>query len=443
MHQLPNNFEAEQGVLGAILYEPRNMSLVADKLVPDDFYAARFRHPEIYQAMTSLYAQERELVAAAVLERLKREDITYIDDRPAAHYLDDLWTIALEHGPQVKEHADIVLNTAILRRLYKFLGDAAAALSREENGITALEKMQALLSQVNEGLDTTDLIPLSEVMRLFLNDLDTRQRERGKIVGIPTGFDELDGLLGGLQKQELIVVGGSPGEGKTSLLLNIVYDLLISQQLSIAFFSLEMGYVDLARRLVSMDTQIDSQLLRARFLEDEHWNKVVHSATDALSSNRIFIDDSGDLTLASMHTKLQRHKMRHGLDLIVLDYLQLMQFDGGGDAKRYQNEVQELSRISRGLKKLAKSFNVPVLALASLNRAKDARADPRPRLSDLRGSGSIESDADVVMFISRSRMGSSLINIEKHRNGPLGDVTLRFDASLTRFYNMDEETTNA
>lgn len=437
---LPQDFDAEQGVLGSVLYMPHLFSIVADSLRPDDFYFHSYRHPEIWQAMKTLSTQDIEIDILTVVEQLKHENITEINDAPVHRYLQHLWDDALYNGPNIEQYADFVLNAAIKRRIFKAVQDMAAIVATEEDAQIALEKAGALLANINEGIESSDLRPLSEVMQRFIGDLDARQRERGKLVGIPTGFDDLDILLGGLQKQELLVLGGRPGEGKTSLLLTIIYNLLTRFAYSIAFFSLEMGEVDLARRLVSMDTHIDSQNLRTRWLEDDQWDKVVDSVSNALANNQVFIDESGDLSIASMRTRLQRHKAKHGLDLIVVDYLQLMQSEDEG--KRPEPEVVQLSKISRGLKKLAKHFDVPLLALASLNRASESRADKRPVLSDLRGSGSIEFDADVVMFISRARerTGYSIINVEKHRNGPIGDVTLRFDPKLTRFYNDDTET---
>lgn len=440
---LPNSFEAEQGVLASLIYEPYLLPRVADKIKPEDFYYQSFRHPDIFEAIRHLYYQEIEIDTATLYEQLKQRGITEVYDRDILRYLSDLWQMALEHGPSLEDDTAILLNLATKRHEYEFLDKAKHVLQEEHDAQKALVLLQALLSSINECLQESDLTPLSRIMDDFLADLDSRNREHGKLTGIPTGLDDLDFLLGGMQRGEMIVLGGQSGEGKTSLALNFLYYLITQLSLYVAMFSLEMPKIDLARRLVSMDSGIDSQLMRTRQLEPGHWDGIIRSATDRLYKDRIFIDDSGDLTPSSMRVKLDRFKARHGLDFIIVDYLQLMQNDD--EDKSRETEAQQLSKISRGLKKLAKHYNVPLLALVSLNRASEARADKRPQLSDIRGSGSIGFDADVVMFImrSRERAGYSLVNIEKHRNGPIGDVTLKFNPTLTRFSNaddMEEET---
>lgn len=440
-NQLPNNKHAEQGVLAAILYQPRLISQVADKLKPDDFYYDSLRHKDIYQGMLHLYHQEIEIDTATILAELERAKITEIDGLNALSYISSLWNKGQEL-PSIVDDSAIVTNCATLRRLYGFIGQAGEVLRDETSAQKALEKVQGLLSSINEEVQSSDLTPLSRVMDAFLADLDTRKIRKGELTGIDTGFDDLNSKLGGLQKGDFYVLGGLPGSGKTSLMLNFLYHILLYFNLYVAVFSIEMTDIDLARRLISMDTRIDSQLLRARWLEDDQIAKVVQSSTDTLYNDHVFIDDSGDLTINAMQTKLDRFKAQHGLDLVIVDYLQLMQSD---DERSRENEVAQLSKISRGLKKIAKRFNVPVLALASLNRDSSKRANKRHQLSDLRGCGSIEFDSDVVMFIAQSeeRAGYSIVNIEKHRNGPVGDVWLRFNPTLTKFESVDEEEVQA
>jgi replicative DNA helicase len=442
--ELPNNLAAEQGVLGSILYTPSLISEVASLLTPTDFYSESRRHPAIWKAMLSLYRQEIGIDTATMLEQLQKDGITEIYSSNVLTYIHYLWDKAREEMPSVREDARIVKNASLLRRLTAFLAGASEVIAQADDAEAAQAKLQALLDQVNDGTSHTDLKPLREVMMAFLEDLDVRQQRQGKMTGIPTGLADLDALLGGMQRKEFLVLGGLPGEGKTSLMLNFVHHLL-SLDYRVAVFSLEMGDIDLARRLVSINTGIDSQIMRNRILSDQLTDRVVAAATDTLASDHIFIDESGDLTLAKMRVKLDRFRALHGgLDLIVVDYLQMMQSDeeenGGG--RYHEHEAVTLSKISRGLKKLAKHYDVPVLALASLNRASVSRADKRPQLSDLRGSGSIEFDADVVMFImrQRERQGYSLLIVEKHRNGPQGEVTLKFNPNLTKF-STDDMTT--
>ena len=432
-YQLPNSFTAEQGVLGGILYMPGRMSFIADSLTPDDFYYDSHRHRDIFAAMRSLYGANVQIDVVTVLDRLERMGITEIKNSRALVYLQELFDLAMYTGDDLTEHAKIVRNTARKREQYAFLGKAAEIIAKEPDAEKSLEQVQTLLSEMAVGQNESDLEPLASIMIELLESLDTGTREQGKITGLATGLDELDAKLAGLQKQQLYVLGGLAGQGKTSLALNIVYDLAVRQQKYAAVFSLEMSKLDLAGRLLSMDTGIDSQLIRAKLLEDDQWDKVIYSATEALASQHVFIDESGDVTITTMRTKVQRFRAQHGLDLIVVDYLQLMQFEE--EDGKYINEVRELSKISRGLKKMAKYFNVPVLAVASLSRA--ATGHVRPQLSDLRGSGSIEYDSDVVMFIGHDpeQDGRTWVNIAKHRNGPVGEINLRFDASITRFYD--------
>lgn len=443
--QLPNSFEAEQGVLASLIYAPYLISQIADKLKPEDFYFHSYRHPELYEAMRHLYYQEIEIDTATLQEQLKQKSITEIHGTNALSYIADLWQQGLERGPSLFDDMKIMLNLATKRKEIEFLEKAKHLIEKEPDAQKVLILMQALLTSINENLETSDLKPLSAIMDDFMIDLGNKSDGNGKITGIPTGLDDLDVLLGGLQRGEMIVLGGQSGEGKTSLALNFLYHLIIKLQLHVAMFSLEMPELDLARRLISMDTGIDSQLIRTRMLQDWQWEKIGLSALGTLYKDHVFIDDSGDLTPASMRSKLDRYKARHGLDLVIVDYLQLMQGDDEDTGKYHETETQQLSKISRGLKKIAKLYDVPVLTLVSLNRASKSRADKRPQLSDIRGSGSIGFDADVVMFImrSRERTGYSLVNVEKHRNGPIGDVILKFNPTLTRFSNaddMEEET---
>ncbi len=436
---LPQNILAEQGVLGAIQYAPSCIALIADRLKDSDFQGIAYRHPEIWQAMKWLYDHEQTIDLVALVARLKVLGVDEIRNKPPTVYLGDLWRLAMENGTDVEQDAQFVKNASLRRQMNRVLEKMAVIIRQEEDAELALEQCEALLYAIGSGIEQDDLTPLTAVMEEFLLDLDTRHREHGKLTGVSTGLDDLDFLLGGLQKQEMIVLGGQPGEGKTSLLLNILYHSILVEQKHVAFFSLEMSRKDLARRLVSMDTGINSQYLRTRILRDEQWEAVIDAATSEkrLASAHTFIDESGDLTPSTMRTKMRRHESRYGkLDLIVIDYLQLMQGDEEPE-NRHETETQELSRISRALKKLAKSFDVPVLVVVSLRKTSDGK---RPELADVRGSGAIAFDSDVAMFImrSREREGYSIVNIEKHRNGPTGDITLKFDATLTRFSSVEE-----
>ena len=427
---LPHSKDAEQGVLGSLIIDPEAIVEIIDTLSPDDFY--REAHRDIYRAIRRLYHNRQPADFITLCDELAHT--AQLEHVGGASYITSLVNYVPTAG-NIASYAEMVQKKALCRRLVHAAGKIAAAAYEESD--TALELAEQLIYEVSTGTVSSDLVSLSTIIGRYIDRLDIRQRQYGRLVGISTGFDDLDILLGGMQPSELIILGGRPGTGKTSLALNIVYNAVFRQECNVAVFSLEMSHDDLARRLVSMETGIDSQQLRTRMLKSEEW-ELVASAVSTLSDNHCYIDESGDLSIASIRSKARRHKTKHGLDLVIVDYLQLMHADM--EEKRESNRVQEIGKISRGLKQLAKELDVPVLALASLNRAVEGRGDARPRLSDLRESGSIESDADVVLFISimQGVAAESLVNIAKHRNGPVGDVYLCFDAKLTKFRSVNE-----
>jgi replicative DNA helicase len=275
-----------------------------------------------------------------------------------------------------------------------------------------------------------------------MNKLEQLHERRGTIVGVPTGFTDLDRITGGLQKSDLIILAARPAIGKTSLALSLAHNAAMKYQQSIAVFSLEMSKEQLVQRFLSMDAGIDQQRLRTGWIEDDEWDRIIYSM-GPLSEANIWIDDTAGISTVEMRSKARRLQARHGIDMIIVDYLQLMQSSVGG--KRNENRVQEISEISRNLKGLARELNVPVLALAQLSRAVESRQSKVPQLSDLRESGSIEQDSDIVMFIYRDdvynpdseRKNIADIIIAKHRNGPVGEVSLYFQASQTRFRDLE------
>lgn len=437
---LPFAIESEQIVLGTLVMEPERLLDVFSTLKPADFY--RRQHQAIYAAICMLYnrnSQPPDFVALTdFLERRGR-----LESVGGSFYLTDIGTYATGFSA-FDYHVEQIRQKAVYRSLIA-AGTNIVAMGYEQKS-DALELAEQALYQISQGRDVADLVSGSQVMAEYINLLDARNQQvnEGKPIGIATGFTDIDQLMGGLQPGELYVLGGRPGQGKTSFLLNIVLNLIERGQSGIAIYSLEMSRNDLAGRLVSMKTNIDSQQLRVRALTQREWASVIE-ATDALSNDNWFVDESGKLSMAAMRHKCRRHKMQHGLDLVIVDYLQLMEGEETANKRQY-NRVQEVGEVSRGLKQLSKDLNVPVLAAASLNRAAEGRSNKRPQLSDLRESGSIESDADVVMFISRdeSKKNQSVIEVAKHRNGPVGEVSLEFDAAHTRFKDLaysPEETT--
>jgi len=321
-------------------------------------------------------------------------------------------------------------------------GQIAAIAYEEGDADIALDKAEQLIFNISQRHARSDFAHMRDVLAEYMNKLDQLHERRGTIVGVPTGFTDLDRITGGLQKSDLIVLAARPGIGKSSLALSLAHNTALKYHNSIAVFSLEMSKDQLAQRLLSMDARIDQQRLRTGIIEEDEWDRIVY-AMDTLSESNIWIDDTAGISTMEMRSKARRLQAEHGIDLIIVDYLQLMQATIGG--KRNENRVQEISEISRSLKGLARELNVPVLALAQLSRAVESRQSKVPQLSDLRESGSIEQDSDIVMFIYRDdlynqeseRKNIADIIIAKHRNGPVGEISLYFQANQTRFRDLE------
>lgn len=433
---LPFSIEAEMAILGSLMGDPNLFPFVQDKLTPEMFY--RTNHQIIYSALRRLYASDEVTDFVALGELLKRKN--KLEKIGGEFYLTELLTCEVPTG-RAEYYASLIQKKYVFRQLAKAAADiAATALEEKDN---ALELAEQAIYRIAESTATTDLMSGSGVWMEYINKLDERDRKAktGGVVGIPTEFRDLDNLLGGLQPQELYVLGGRPGEGKTSLLLNIVLNLILRGLSGLAIFSLEMSRYDLTNRLVSMLTGIDSQFLRTRSLSHSEWDQI-REAGDKLDNERWFVDESGSLSIPAIRTKCRRQKAQHGLDLVIVDYLQLMEAEELSNGRKQYNRTQEVAEISRGLKQLAKDLNVPVIAAAQLNRAVEQRKFKRPQLSDLREGGSIEADADLVMFITRCKNPGmeqySIVDIAKHRNGPVGEVVLYFDAPRTKFRDIEQ-----
>ena len=408
---LPQNIEAECGVLGSIIIDPEAIVQVSDFLHADDFY--RDAHNTIYEVILQLYEEHEPADFITICDELERRN--KLEEVGGASYITSLINQVPTSG-NVEFYARIVERTAILRRLIHAAGQIAAIAYEEGDADIALDKAEQLIFNISQRHARSDFTHMREVLAEYMNKLDQLHEHRGTIVGVPTGFTDLDRLTGGLQKSDLIVLAARPGIGKSSLALSLAHNTALKYRNSIAVFSLEMSKDQLAQRLLSMDARIDQQRLRTGIIEEDEWDRIVY-AMDTLSE--------------------------HGIDLIIVDYLQLMQATIGG--RRNENRVQEISEISRSLKGLARELNVPVLALAQLSRAVESRQSKVPQLSDLRESGSIEQDSDIVMFIYRDdlynqeseRKNIADIIIAKHRNGPVGEISLYFQASQTRFRDLE------
>ena len=435
---LPQNIEAECGVLGSIIIDPEAIVQVAEFLFPDDFY--RDAHRTIYEVIIQLYEQREAADFITICDELERRN--KLEDVGGASYITSLINLVPTSG-NVEYYGRIVERNAILRRLIEAAGQIAAVAYQEEDADVALDKAEQLIFNISQRHARSDFTLLRDILSAYMNKLDQLHERRGTIVGVPTGFTDLDHLTGGLQKSDLIILAARPAIGKTSLALTMAHNTAIKHQRSVAIFSLEMSKEQLVQRLLSMDAAIDQQRLRTGWIEDDEWERIVY-AMGTLSEANIWIDDTAGISTVEMRSKARRLHAERNIDLIIVDYLQLMQ-SMSGSGKRNENRVQEISEISRNLKSLARELNVPVLALAQLSRAVESRQSKVPQLSDLRESGSIEQDSDIVMFIYRDdvynpeteRKNIADIIVAKHRNGPVGTISLYFQASQTRFHDLE------
>lgn len=434
----PQNLEAETSLLGAILIDQEAIIRVADIVHADDFYVQA--HQLIYTGMVDLYEARSPIDLLTLASKL--EDNDALAKVGGSAYLTGL-VDSVPTASNAAHYAGIVSHKATLRRLIQAsnkIADLGHNESEELDGI--LDKAEQTLFEVSQKHLKQNFIAISSVLAESFDRLDELHRDKKKFRGLPTGFRELDGKLAGLQKSDLIILAARPAMGKTTLALNIAQNVAIQQGVPVGVFSLEMSKEQLIDRLLSGESGIDSWKLRTGNLEDEDFPKINH-AMAVLSDAPIYIDDSSMTNVMEMRTKARRLQSEHDLGLIVIDYLQLMSGRGG---KSSENRTQEVSEISRSLKGLARELNVPVIALSQLSRSVESRNPQIPQLSDLRESGSIEQDADVVMFIYRDdyynpdtseRPNTADVLIAKHRHGPTGTAELYFERETLQFKNLD------
>ncbi len=386
---LPQNIEAECGVLGSIIIDPEAIVQISDFLRSDDFY--RDAHRTIFEVIVQLYEEREPADFITICDELERRN--QLEEVGGASYITSLINQVPTSG-NVEYYGRIVERSAILRRLIHAAGQIAAVAYESSDADAALEKAEQLIFAISQRHARSDFTHLREILADYMEKLDQLHERRGSIVGVPTGFTDLDRLTGGLQKSDLIVLAARPGLGKTSLALSLAHNSTVKYQRSVAIFSLEMSKEQLAQRLLSMDASIDQQRLRTGWIEDDEWERIV-IARDKLEETNIWIDDTASITTTELRSKARRLHAEYGIDLIIIDYLQLMQATIGG--RRNENRVMEISEISRSLKALARELNLPVLALAQLSRAVESRQSKVPQLSDLRESGCITGDTLIYL----------------------------------------------
>jgi len=430
----PHSREAEEAVLGAVLIYPETYFDLSQKIKSEDFYI--IRNQWIWEAFTTLIERRNQIDLVTVGQTLKEKN--RLEEIGGDSYLTSL----INQTPtslHAQAYAEIVEENSMRRRMLSAANlMAKQAFDRSKNMNSLIDEAEKAVFGLSERRITNDLQPIQTVLSDYYTRFDQLSQMTDEILGVPTGFIDIDRLLGGLQKSDLLIIAGRPGMGKTGFMLSVAKNAAQNYKKHVAVFSLEMANEQLVQRLIAQETGIDTQRLRSGKLHDDEWNKFNESIA-ILGDTHIWLDDTPAITPLSLRTKCRRLHMEHQLDLIIVDYLQLM----SGDL-RTDNRVQEVSYISRNLKVLARELNVPVLVGAQLSRAVEQRADKRPVLSDLRESGSLEQDADIVMFIHRPdamepdspRHNIAEIIVAKHRNGPTHTgIELVFLNNLARFDN--------
>lgn len=431
----PHNNEAEQSVIGAIFLEPLALITAAEVLVPEDFY--RFAHQKIFNTMMTLSDKGQAIDVVTVTEELaaKKE----LEDVGGISYLTEIAN-SVPTAANIVHYAKIVEEKALLRRLIR------VATTIVEDGYTREDEVEALLSEAEKSMmevsnrkNAGDFKHIKDVLVETYDNIELLHTQQGEVTGISSGFTDLDKLTAGFQRNDLIIVAARPSVGKTAFALNVAQNAATSGE-NVAIFSLEMGADQLVMRMLCAEGNIDAQVMRTGSLQAEDWRKLT-MAMGSLSNAGIYIDDSSGIRVNEIRSKCRRLQQEHGLDMVIIDYMQLIQ----GSGKPGENRQQEVSEISRSLKGLARELKIPVIALSQLSRGVEQRQDKRPMMSDLRESGSIEQDADIVSFLYREDYydketeNENMIEIiiAKQRNGPTGTVTLAFAKEYNKFVNVD------
>ncbi len=434
---MPHSTEAERAVIGAILMNKEAAMAASELITGEDFYQTAYGI--VYDAMLELFHKGQPIDLITLQEHLKEKNVP--PEVSGLEFVKDLIAeMGVETSANVKYYAKIVQEKAILRKLIKINEEIANTCYQENQPLSEiLEKTEKQVFELVEHGNSQEYTPIKQVVLNALDVIEKASKTKGTVTGIPTGFIDLDYKLSGLQRSDLILVAARPSMGKTAFVLNIAQHVAFRQNLAVAIFSLEMSKEQLVNRLFSLESHVDAQVLRTGNLKDTDWEKLIEGA-GRIGKSRMIIDDTSGISIAEMRSKCRKYKLELGLDLIIIDYLQLMSGSGG---RSNESRQQEISEISRSLKGLARELNVPVIALSQLSRAVESRTDKRPMLSDLRESGAIEQDADVCMFIYREDYyipdtedkGIAEIIIAKQRNGPIGTVRLAWMPQYTRFGN--------
>lgn len=432
---LPHSIETEQSVIGAMIVDREAITVASELICGDDFYSKQYG--VVFDAMVELNDEGKPVDPVTLQDRLKEKDVP--PETSSLEFIAALVT-GLPTSANIKFYANIVAEKATLRKLIRLNEEIAnTCYTGKESLEVILEDTEKRIFELVQKRNTGEFVPIRQVVMNAMDKIEKASKNTGNVTGLATGFIDLDYKTAGLQPSDLILVAARPSMGKTAFVLNIAQYMAFKSNQTVAIFSLEMSKEQLVNRLFSLESRVDSQHLRTGNLSDAEWEKLIESA-GVIGKSNLIIDDTPGISISELRSKCRKYKLEHNLQIIIIDYLQLMSGSGRGSDSRQQ----EISDISRSLKALARELNVPVVALSQLSRAVEQRPDHRPMLSDLRESGAIEQDADVVMFIYRDdyynkdteRKGIAEILIAKQRNGPIGTVELVWLPDYTKFANL-------
>ncbi len=431
---LPHSTEAEQSVLGSMIMDSDAIVTASELITGDDFYNKQYG--VIFDTMVELQNSGSSVDMVTLQDKLKEKDVP--PEVSSLEYVRDFIT-AVPTSANIKYYAEIVQKKSVLRKLIRTTeGITNTCYAGKDDVEEILEDTEKKVFDIVQRRNTGDFVPIQQVVMNALDIIEKAAKNKGAITGVPTGFTDLDYSTAGFQPSDLILIAARPSMGKTAFALNIALHAAVKCQKSVAVFSLEMSKEQLANRFFAMESKLDSQNLRTGTLSDKDWDKLMEGAIE-VGKSKLIIDDTGSISISELRSKCRKFKLEHGLDMIMIDYLQLMTGSGKTDSRQ-----QEVSDISRSLKALARELNVPVIALSQLSRKVEERPDHRPMMSDLRESGAIEQDADVVMFIYRDdyynkdtdKPNVAEIIIAKQRNGPVGTIELAWLPDYTQFKNL-------
>ena len=433
---LPHSVEAEQSVIGSMIMDREAIVVASEIITGEDFYNKQYGI--LFETMVEINEEGRPVDLVTLQDRLKEKDVP--PEVSSLEFVRDLIT-AVPTSANIKYYANIVAEKATLRKLIRLNEEIAnTCYAGKENLEVILEETEKKIFEVVQKRNTGEFVPIRQVVMNAMDKIEKASKNKGAVTGIPTGFVDLDYRTAGMQPSDLVLIAARPSMGKTAFVLNIAEHVAFRQNKTVAIFSLEMSKEQLVNRLFSLESKVDSQHIRTGQLSDQEWEKLIESA-GVIGRSNLIIDDTPGISIAELRSKCRKYKLEHNLSMIIIDYLQLMSGSGRSDSRQ-----QEISDISRSLKAVARELSVPVLALSQLSRAVEQRPDHRPMLSDLRESGAIEQDADVVMFIYRDdyynhdteRKDIAEIIIAKQRNGPIGTVELAWLPNYTKFANLEK-----